>query len=250
MCDLSWGSGGGLHGVSGDVSVLWQPMGCAILNASSPMSIGFVDSRNHMIRRLDVDAMQKNASIIAGNGRKALVDGNGSNASFWMPYAISTPPIDPAPYAIVADYGNRCIRRIELSTSASSGAVTTLVCDGMMTSPSDTAVLPNCNIYISDPISHTILLYNVSNKTVTRIAGMPGDSGMVDGAALGQAKFNQPLGICMHSFTGVLYIADWLNDAIRALNTSAGTVSTLFSGRGFRDGVFSMVQISGPKTVR
>lgn len=247
---------------------LWQPMGCAILSSSPVMSVGFVDSRNQVIRKINMGAT--NTSLIAGTGNKSFADGDvGSMASFWMPYSISTPPMDPAPYAIIADYGNRCIRKIDLGTTK----VTTLVCGGLITSPSDTAVLNNGDIYIADPISHTILLFSQSmGSQVMVVAGLTGNSGFQvcydphpcvpcnpcyesdiytqDGDSLIVARFNQPLGIAMHSFTGVLYIADWLNDAIRFLSADNLAVGTLIRGKGFQDGIFSIALINGPKTVR
>lgn len=227
------------------VDSIWQPMGCAILSTWPTMVVGFVDSRNQVIRKTNL--ANGNTTLVAGSGNKSLVDSEeGNMASFWMPYSISTPPMDPAPYAIIADYGNRCIRRIDL---VSKYRVSSVICGGLITSPSDTAVLNNGDIYIADPISHTILMYTKDTGNLQIMAGLPGNSGYTDGDALSIAKFNQPLSVAMHSFTGVLYIADWLNDAIRSLS-GEGVVSTLIRGNGFQDGIFSMALIRGPKTVR
>ncbi len=214
------------------------------------MTVGFVDSRNQVIRSITMESVN-GGIIIAGNGNKSLLDNDiGTLASFWMPYSISVPPMDPAPYAIIADYGNRCIRRIELSGSF---RVSTLICGGLITSPSDTAVLNNGDMYIADPISHTVLFYSnggANGGSVMTVAGLPGHSGYQDGESLIVAKFNQPLGIAVHAFTNVLYIADWLNDAIRYMDPQTNMVGTLVRGKGFRDGIFSLTLINGPKTVR
>lgn len=238
-------------------SIIWQPLGCAAVHTGSPdESLLFVDSRNQVIRQLKRNTTTGGTgsflSILAGTYRKkAYEDGQDIFSSFSMPYSISVPPInDPiTPYAIVADYGNKCIRKISLSTND----VTTIACGGgIITSPSDTAVTHEGNIYIADPISHTILFYNASTQTITRVAGIINASGLVNGNALTTAKFNQPLGIAVHAFTGHLYIADWLNDAIRIFTHSTNTVSTLISGRGFQDSStsFSNILIAGPKSVR
>lgn len=226
-------------------NVLWQPMGCATMDALSNEII-FVDSRNQYIRKLD-----RNASILstlAGRGVKSHVDGVQTDAGFNMPYSIATPPIMPAPYAVVADYGNKCIRNI----SFPQVMVSSPACGGLITSPSDVAVLPNGNVYIADAMSHTILFFNSVTRVVTRIAGQTGVPGFTNGNAMTTATFRQPLSVVVHAFTGDVYIADWLNDAVRVITTSSGTVSTLVGGssKGFRDGAFASALISGPKMVR
>jgi DNA-binding beta-propeller fold protein YncE len=237
VCDL----------VSEDTGVapgtVWQPMGCAILDKHR---LAFVDTRNQIVRTLDKNASR--VGLIAGNGVKSHMDGAGTNAGFFMPYSITTPPITPTPYAVVADYGNKCIRNISFETYPA--AVSSIACDGLITSPSDTAISPAGDIYITDPISHTVLLYTAAFRTVERVAGMPNASGFADGAALTEARFHQPLGIAVHAFTGRVYVADWLNDAVRVI--SNGTVSTLLGGpqaHGLRDGTFASALLHGPKMV-
>ena len=230
---------------NGSQIVLWQPMGCALLS-TSPMVLGFADSRNHVISTIDSAGV---TAVLSGNGQKQRNDGAPSVASFWLPYSISTPASDPAPYAIVADYGNRCIRKIQLP----GGMVTTIICGGLITSPSDTAVLSNGDIYVANPKSHVILLYRQSDSSIEVAAGSTHNAGMQDGQALTNATFNQPLGLCVHAFTNLVYIADWLNDAVRVFSPTAGLVSTLVAGKGFKDGMFSLaggVLINGPKMVR
>lgn len=183
------------------LSRLWQPLGCAIIDSTvQPMTIAFVDSRNQMIRVLDRTVDPPLLSTAAGNGTKGLADGTGSaTTSFSMPYAISTPPITPAPYALVADYGNQCIRNISLVQPSLPSVVTTVACGGLITSPSDTAILPNGDVYIADPMSHSILMYSVSTRVVQRVAGSAtGLAGFVDGNGMTTALFNQVSPVCVN----------------------------------------------------
>ncbi len=65
-----------------------------------------------------------------------------------------------------------------------------------------------------------------SAQLVTTVAGQTESIGDTDGAALTQALFNNPHGICVDG-QGRVYIADRWNHRIRLLDTNTGQVSTL-----------------------
>lgn len=208
------------------------------------------DSRNHVLRSVEPGSptVPASATIVAGvQGDRSLRDGDMGSSALSMPYSVSIPAGEPYPtYALVADYGNMCIRNL---STMEPYTLTTVVCGGLITSPSDVAITPDGSvIYIADPMSHTVLVYDGSSLSIA--AGGANVSGFHDGAATSEALFNQPLGIVLHPSTGNLYIADWLNDAIRVLHTINGTVSTLVSGSGMVDGHVSVALIRGPKSVR
>lgn len=231
-----------------------QPLGCAIATTTSGGSwVLFADAINHRIRATPADgsgpALDVNVTVIGS----AVIN---SSLPLYIPYSISTPPVTvPTPYAVVADYGNACIRYLDLAGWTPGGSPVDLhaiACGGHITSPSDTAIAPNGNIYIADPMSHTVLLYSPETGQVIVLAGTSGQPGFVDGT---QAQFNQPLGLAIHPITGDLYVADWLNNAIRMVSTSTGLVSTIVgvpedATPGFLDGPFATARINGPKTLR
>ncbi|MEO6993700.1 MAG: hypothetical protein ABI273_08725, partial [Lacunisphaera sp.] len=79
------------------------------------------------------------------------------------------------------------------------------------------------NVYVADT-GNSVIRKIASNGVVTTIAGLAGIAGLMDGAG-SNAWFNQPKGIALSS-SGVLYVADTGNAAIRAV-TLAGSVTTL-----------------------
>lgn len=71
-----------------------------------------------------------------------------------------------------------------------------------------------------------------SSWAVTFVCGSPlGDLGFADGLG-SNARFNNPYGVSLTK-NGTLYIADYENNRIRALNTANGTVSTVAGTGGF-----------------
>ncbi len=84
-------------------------------------------------------------------------------------------------------------------------------------------------LYVAKTIDHMIYKANLSTGVCVRYAGQDGVSGHADGPAL-SATFNQPFGICMGS-DGTLYVADSLNNAIRTVDPTGTTVSTLLGNQ-------------------
>lgn len=245
-----------VQNVDTNATAPWQPMGCALLDLNI---LGFADSLNHMIRKVDIGVSQQSVSLgtLAGRLRtrgnmdsmNLLEPGESLQAAFSVPYSISIPPTTffPVQYAIISDYSNRCIKQIAYP----SLQVTTITCGGLITSPTDTNVLDNGDIYITDAMSHSVLLYVKSTNVVRRIAGSPtGLSGYNDGDALTQALFYQPMGVANHASTGKVYIADWLNSAIRVITGSLVTTSIGMNGMGFMDGPSYTSMVFRPRTVR
>jgi DNA-binding beta-propeller fold protein YncE len=74
------------------------------------------DSNNHSIRKVTPSG---EVTTLAGNGTPGHTDGTGAAALFRHPIGLTG---DDAGYLYVADWGNNCIRRIQIAT----GAVTTL----------------------------------------------------------------------------------------------------------------------------
>jgi hypothetical protein len=90
-------------------------------------------------------------------------------------------------------------------------------------------------LYVAAQVDNWIARINLTTLNVTVYAGTPGDPGGYTGdgsLALG-CKFSQPTSIIMDA-TGIMYVNDFNNAAIRKIlpgtGTAAGTISTLCGG--------------------
>jgi sugar lactone lactonase YvrE len=196
------------------------------------------DPSDHSIWKVDTT---NHVTLLAGSsGNPGSTDGKGSGAQFRNPGAIA---LDPAGNLVVADTGNHTIRRI-----APDGTVTTLAgSPGISGSTNDIGTLARFNspnglavdgigaIYIADTLNHSIRLL-ATNGAVTTYAGTPGTPGQANGSG-STAQFDQPCGLALAP-TGVLYVADYGNSAIRIIAPSAqvGTLAGKPGTFGFNDG--------------
>ncbi|MBT2185634.1 hypothetical protein [Sphingobium nicotianae] len=163
-------------------------------------------------------------TIVAGNGARGHVDGDGTQARFSDPFAVA---IDAGGTLYVADAGdtNR-IRKIDRD-----GRVTTL--PGAFDTPSGLALDKAGNLIVADTGANAIFRISPAGE-VTMIAG-DGIAGFRDGPA-SQARFNGPIGVAVDA-EGNIYVADTYNDRIRRIRSN-GEVTTLAGGAspGFADG--------------
>lgn len=124
----SAGQRGEANGV-GSAARFAYPSGVA-LSADGSFAL-VADSDNHLIRRIDV--MTGNVTTLAGStGLPGAADGSGPAAHFAFPRGIAF-TADGA--ALVADFSNSTIRRIDLT----NGAVTTLLSSAGATDNTDAA---------------------------------------------------------------------------------------------------------------
>jgi len=91
----------------------------------------------------------------------------------------------------------------------------------------------------------------INTGYVTLLAGNVKSSGITDGGKGTNVKFNAPRGIAVNETTGVVYVADRLNNVIRQIGTD-GTV-TLFAGKfntsGTADGKGTIANFNQPYAV-
>lgn len=80
-------------------------------------------------------------------------------------------------------------------------------------------------LFISDTGHNRVVAANVDSGEVTAVYGS-GQVGFENGAAL-TAQFDAPQGLAYDDATGVLYVADTNNHAIRAIDTATGAVTTV-----------------------
>ena len=102
-------------------------------------------------------------------------------------------------------------------------------------------------LYVADSASNAIRSLGLDGEAKT-VAGDPAVASLQDGKGT-QAKFNVPMGIAVDS-SGVLYVADTLNHAIRTVLTD-GTVTTLAGTGtpGAQNGKLSGATFSAPRGI-
>src|SRR5262249_47273924 len=104
-------------------------------------------------------------------------------------------------------------------------------------------------LMISDRAGPTLRHMDVPGLRVGILAGTAGESGFADGLGT-DVRFTGPSGLAFDDRT--LWIADLNNCAIRVMNLSAFTVTTLAGlapSRGGSDGVGGAVQLSEPSWI-
>jgi sugar lactone lactonase YvrE len=92
----------------------------------------------------------------------------------------------------------------------------------------------NETLLLSDSGNHLIRSVDLSDGTVTTLAGQPGGGPAVDAAGT-NATFRYPTGMA-HDANGNVYIADWGNNTIRVMNLNdpvLGVTNLLVSGTTF-----------------
>jgi sugar lactone lactonase YvrE len=203
------------------------------------------DTDNNKIRKITPGGL---VSTLAGSGQEGYADGQGTNASFYKPYALA---VDASGNIYVADTYNNIIRKI-----TAAGLVSTIAGTSGIPGSSDgqgTAAGFNNPYGIAVDVAGTIYVADANNNKIRKIT--PG--GLVStmagsntaGSADGQgnaAGFNQPSGIGV-DVSGNVYVADTWNYEIRKISPS-GLVSTLAGSTksGNSDGQGVNAQFNNP----
>ena len=145
----------------------------------------------------------------------------------------------------------------QTATAARTGYLTLLAgtlggagtCDGWGTSarfgrPTRVAIDTSGNLYVADQASATVRKVSAQGA-VTTIAGLPGQTGNVDGTGCA-ARFQNPTGVAVDT-SGTVFVTD--GGAIRKI-TTAGVVTTLAGAQqasGSLDGTGSAARFMGPQ---
>lgn len=217
-----------------------HPYGLAI-DRKGNMYVG--DVGNHCIRKIAPDGK---VSTLAG-GRKGFSDRKGDLAMFNHPYGVA---VDSKNNVYVADSYNNRIRKIKPdgSTSTLAGNGRDGFIDGRALRaefyvPIGIVIDEAGNVYVGDEGNSSIRKVT-TDGFVTTLAGN-GKFSFGDGVGRG-ATFNAPGGIALDKH-GNLYVADYLNNAIRRVSVS-GQVHTIAGSadKGFADGHPSQAKFHYP----
>ncbi|MBX7221172.1 MAG: Ig-like domain-containing protein [Blastocatellia bacterium] len=104
-------------------------------------------------------------------------------------------------------------------------------------------------IYVSNTLQHIIRRRNGFLDTPQTFAGRNGQNGRQDGQRL-QALFNTPVGIAIDDRSGNIYIADTVNNVIRAVLPNDTVVTMVGSGvAGSADGPLTSAQFRNPRGI-
>ena len=177
-------------------------------------------------------AQSHEVTTYAGTRFEGYNDGHVTVAQFHYPFSVA---LTPNRDLYVADNTNNVIRIIYVN-----GTVDTYAGNGTFgiednvdalhatfTTISDILLAPNGDLYIAHP-NERIVRIIYANGTVDTYAGT-GLSGIMNGDALTQAQFREPIGLALAP-NGDLYVSDHLAQTIRVVYTN-GTVDT-YAGNG------------------
>ena len=170
--------------------------------------------------------MSYRVSTLAGTAAIGATDGNGVAAAFNHPIGITS----DGKSLYVADTFNNSIRKIIIATgevTTLAGAATSGSVDGIGNAARFNApygiTTDGTSLYVSDFYNHTIRRVDLSNGTVTTLAGST-TFGSSDGPGA-VAGFKSPRGITTDGMN--VYVADSGNHTIRGIVIATGAVTTI-----------------------
>ena len=223
-----------------------SPQGVAVDGAGN---VYVADTFNHTIRVISPTGA---VSTIAGTaGSSGAVDANGASARFFGPTALA---VDSSGTLYVSDSSNHAIRRVSSSRDVTTFAGSLGVAgfsDGSginarFASPGGIALDNTGNLYVADSLNQVIRRIN-SGGTVTTVAGLAGNPGIVDGIGV-IARFNRPIGLALDN-SGNVFIADTFSSTIRKFVISTSEVTTIAGlavSTGSTDGAGSAARFNQP----
>jgi hypothetical protein len=226
--DLAYGSADGI----GTNSFFFNPRGVSI----SPLGeIALVaDSGNHLIRLINLATAS--VTTLAGDLEISVgsANGVGTNSLFFFPYDVQIAPLGD--YALVAEYYNNLIRRIDISaaivTTLAGDAGVTGLCDGMGTNarfnhPSGVSISPDGEVaLVADTDNHLIRHIIISTGSVSRSAG---EIFQPDDVYIASELFRHPVGVCISpdGYSEYALVADTDNHVIRKFTTQPTSSPTV-----------------------
>ena len=208
------------------------------------------DAYNHKIRMVvaGATAAATQVSDLAGSGTAGHANGAESAAQFNQPAGITISPDKTTLY--VSDYGSHYIRKVVIATKTVSdiaGSGTAGDANGTGTAAQFNKpwgiATDGTTLYIADEQNHRIRAVTIASGAVRTLAGST--KGYADGRGTA-AQFNEPLGVALSGKT--LYVADYKNHRIRAVDTASGAVTTIAGSgtAGSANGIGTAAQFNEP----
>ena len=185
------------------------------------------DVSNHRIRKVSTKGI---LTTVAGNGTSGY-SGDGGPATSAQLFGPSSVAVDSTGNIFIADTGNGVIRKVD-----TAGTITTFNVQNSISfypfrlynQQASIAIDSAGNLYVSDAMTVIWKIDPAGNAIV--VAGSPWGFGFSgDGGPATQATFLLPAGVAVDG-AGNLYVADWLNQRVRKVDTS-GIITTL-AGNG------------------
>ena len=226
--------------------------------AAAAGTLYVADLGNHRVRTIDLASAAKTVDTIAGGSTPGDADGAGTAARFNGLVGLALSEDGSTLY--VAENTSHRIRAIDLASTAKT--VTTLAggtqgyvdhatgTTARFDGPSYLAV-SGTTLYVADYDNHRIRAINLAstNKTVSTIAGS-GTPGYANGVGVA-ARFNGPSGLAVSEDEKTLYVADYNNHRIRAIDLASGTVRDIAGDgtRGNTNGIGTTAQIARPNGI-
>ena len=236
----------GTNNGTGTSAKFYYPYGLAV---DTNGTVYVADTYNHTIRKVTAGGV---VTTLAGTpGVHGTNNGTGAAAKFNTPYGLA---VDTSGTLYVADTYNHVIRKV-----TAAGAVTTFA--GKMSSlgslnGTGTAAQFNYPVGISVGTGGTLYVADYANSLIRRItsagavstlAGTAGSPGSANGTGAA-ARFNQPMDVAADLNSGLVYVAEDVNQLIRKI-TSVGVVTTLAGqivGSGTNNGTGSVARFNYP----
>jgi len=227
------GSQGFTNGPSLSIA-LNSPTGVAI---DSEGNVYFDDDGNNVIRILTTASAPAEVSTYAGTGTAAYT-GDGGPASAATLNHPTHLAFDANFNLYIADADNNVVRKITragvITTVAGTGVAGfsgdgSAATQAMLNFPDSVALDGTGNLYIADASNNRIRKVTpagiISTVAGNGVGGYGGDNGPATSAEL-----NEPTRVVLDA-TGNLYISDLLNNRVREVDSSTGTITTL-AGNG------------------
>ena len=220
------GSGAsGHHDDIGTAATFGGPVSLALDGAGE---LFVSDSDGEYIRKVTLATAQ--VQTVAGNG-------TGTLPGFYAPKGLA---FDGAHAIYISDFGHNCIRTIDTV----SGALATFagVCDenssGSANGPAASASFYGPAGLAIDPTHHLLYVADYGNRVlrkidlvasgnpVTLLSGQVGNATYVDGTTLALATYAAPYDLAFDDASGILYVADQDNSAVRKVDLAGNRVTT------------------------